>query len=148
MSYLDQFIYSSIYVCYSMYTRLPQIAYLKESRLRLWNMTLRMVNFNDDNNWSHDDVIKWKHFPRYWPFVRGIHRFPVNSPHKGQWYGALVLSLICVWIHDWVNNPEAGDLRRYRAHYDVIVMQDISHYKLYRDSPVANHLLDLSCHSV
>ena len=29
---------------------------------------------------SHDDVIKWKHFPRYWPFVRGIHRWPVNSP--------------------------------------------------------------------
>ena len=25
-------------------------------------------------SWSHDDVIKWKHFPRYWPFVRGIHR--------------------------------------------------------------------------
>ena len=23
---------------------------------------------------SHDDVIKWKHFPRNWPFVRGIHR--------------------------------------------------------------------------
>ena len=32
----------------------------------------------------HDDVIKLKHFPRYWPFVRGIHRSPVNSPHKGQ----------------------------------------------------------------
>ena len=32
----------------------------------------------------HDDVIKWKHFPRYWPFVRGIHRSPVNSQHKGQ----------------------------------------------------------------
>ena len=32
----------------------------------------------------HDDVIKWKNFPRYWPFVRGIHRSPVNSPHKGQ----------------------------------------------------------------
>ena len=29
----------------------------------------------------HDDVIKWNHFPRYWPFGRGIHRFPVNSPH-------------------------------------------------------------------
>ena len=28
----------------------------------------------------HDDVIKWKHFPRYWPFVREIHRSPVNSP--------------------------------------------------------------------
>ena len=37
---------------------------------------------------THDDVIKWKHFPRYWPFVRGIHRPPVNSPHKGQWRGA------------------------------------------------------------
>ena len=39
---------------------------------------------------SHDYVIKWKHFPRYWPFVRGIHRSSVNSPHKGQWRGALM----------------------------------------------------------
>ena len=190
-----------------------------------------------------DDVIKWKHFPRYWPFVRGIHRSPVNSPHKGQWRGALMFSLIyariknkrlsthsrgwwfetlscslwrhrnevasevrhgwvssefyvlwprsslyqiaacrqlydrvlleptvpvstilfdyivrkhddvikwmcgeftgqrciprtkasdaellcfsliCVWINSWVNNREAGDLRRYRAHYDVTVMK-------------------------
>ena len=70
----------------------------------------------------HDDVIKWKHFPRYWPFVRGIHRSPVNSPHKGQWRGAIMFSLICVWINGWVNNREAGDLRRYRAHYDVTVM--------------------------
>ena len=74
-----------------------------------------------DGNW-HDDVIKWKHFPRYWPFVRGIHRSPVNSPHKGQWRGALMFSLICVWINGWVSNREAGDLRRYRAHYDVTVM--------------------------
>ena len=44
----------------------------------------------------HDDVIKWRHFPRYWPFVRGIHLPPVNSPHKGQWRGALMFSLICV----------------------------------------------------
>ena len=72
----------------------------------------------------HDDVIKWKHFPRYWPFVRGIHRSPVNSPRKSQWRGALMLSLICVWINGWVNNREAGDLRSYRAaHYDIIVMR-------------------------
>ena len=58
---------------------------------------------------AHDDVIKWKHFPRYWPFVRGIHRSPVNSPHKGQSRGALMFSLICVWINGWVNNREAGD---------------------------------------
>ena len=70
----------------------------------------------------HDDVIKWKHFPRYWPFVRRIHRSPVNSPHKGQWRGAFMFSLICVWMNDWVNNGEAGDLRRYLIHYDVTVM--------------------------
>ena len=68
----------------------------------------------------------WRHqmetFPRYWPLVWGIHRSPVNSPHKGQWRGALMFSLICVWINGWVNNGEAGDLRRYRAHYDVILM--------------------------
>ena len=63
---------------------------------------------------THDDVIKWKHFPRYWPFVRGIHRSPVNSPHKGQWHGALMFSFICVRINGWVNNREVGDLRRYR----------------------------------
>ena len=51
---------------------------------------------------NHDDVIKWKHFPRYWPFVRGIHRSPVNSPHKDQWRGSLMFSLICAWINRWV----------------------------------------------
>ena len=70
----------------------------------------------------HDDVIKWKHFPRYWPFVRGIHRFPVNYPHKGQWRGDLMFSLICARINGWVNNGEAGDLRRHHAHFDVIVV--------------------------
>ena len=56
-------------------------------------------------------------------FVRGIHRSPVNSPHKGQWRGALMFSMICVWKKNgWENNGEAGDLRRYRAHYGVTVM--------------------------
>ena len=70
----------------------------------------------------HDDVIKWKHFPRYWPFVGGIHWSQVNSTHKGQWRGALMFSLICVGINGW-NNRGAGDLWRHRVHYDVIVMQ-------------------------
>ena len=70
----------------------------------------------------HDDVIKWKYFPHYWPFVRGIHRSPVNSPHKGQWRGALMFTLICARINGWINNREAGDLRRNRTHYDVTVM--------------------------
>ena len=47
---------------------------------------------------------------------------PVNSPHKGQWRGALKFSLIRAWINDWVNNREAGDLRRHRGHHGVNVM--------------------------
>ena len=70
----------------------------------------------------HDYVIKWKHFPRYWPFVRGIHQSPVNSPHKGQWPGALTFSLICAWTNGCVNSRDAGDSKRHRTHYDVIVM--------------------------
>ena len=69
----------------------------------------------------HDDVIKWKHFPRYWPFVEVIHGSPLNYPQKGQWRGTLIFSLIWTWINGWVNNRD-GDLRRQRAHYDVIVM--------------------------
>ena len=58
-----------------------------------WMWMLIGVNYEECN--IHDDFIKWKHFPRYWPFVRGIYRSPVNSPPKGQWRIALVFSLIC-----------------------------------------------------
>ena len=62
-------------------------------------------------------------FSCYWPFVRGIHRSPVNFPHNGQWRGALIFSVICAWINGWVNNREAGDLRRHRVHFDVILIR-------------------------
>ena len=68
----------------------------------------------------HDDVIKWKPFPRYWPFLRGIHRWIPRT--KGQWRGDLMFSLICAWTDSWANNGDAGDLRRYRAHNDAIVI--------------------------
>ena len=75
----------------------------------------------------HDVVIKRKHFPRYWPFVRGIHRSSVNSPQIGQWSGALMFSLICAWICGCANNRYIGDLRRHRAHHDVILIHDQQH---------------------
>ena len=90
-----------------------------------WGLPCGGHNLNyhfDTRHLAHDDVIKWKHFPRYWPFVRGIHRSPVNSSHKGQWRGALMFFFICAWINNRVNNREAGDFRRYRAHYDVTVI--------------------------
>ena len=46
--------------------------------------------------WRHDDVIKWKQFPRYRPFVLGNHRQLVNSSHKGQWRGALIFFHLCL----------------------------------------------------
>ena len=80
--------------------------------------------------WRH----QLKHFSRYWPFVREIHRWPVNSPHKGQWRGALMFFFICAWMHGWVNNRQAGDLRRPWANFDVTVMtsryQDSSLYNM------------------
>ena len=72
----------------------------------------------------HDDAIKWKHFPRCRPFVRGIHWSPMISPHKDQWRGALMLSLICAWTNGSANNRGVGDLRHHRAHYDVTMFID------------------------
>ena len=46
-----------------------------------------------------------------------------------------MFSLICTWINGWVNNGEAGDLRRYRAHYDVTVMPKV---RITNDSSLAS----------
>ena len=46
--------------------------------------------------------------------------------YKGQWRGALMFSFICAWMNGWVNNREAGDLRRHRVHYDFIVIRIIN----------------------
>ena len=68
----------------------------------------------------------WRHqmetFSALLALCVGNSPVPVNSPHKGQWRGALMFSLISAWINEWVNNRQAGDLRRHRGHYDVIVM--------------------------
>ena len=61
-------------------------------------------------------------FPRYWSFVRGIHRSPVDSPHESQWRGALIFFLICAWTKGCANNRDAGDWRCHRGHYNVTVM--------------------------
>ena len=112
----------------------PEMVLVQQKR---WKMCLPISFYAQTSNQNrtrslpyqdmHDDVIKWRHFARYWLFERGIHRSPVNSPLKGQWRGALMFSLICVWTNGWENNREAGDLRQYRAHYDVIVMCKPNH---------------------
>ena len=92
--------------------------------------------------WIDDDIIKWKHFLRYWPCVWGIHRSLVNSLHKGKWCWALMFSLICAWINGWGNSREAGDLRHHHAHYDVSVMYHLVSLiivtSLCRDTPAVS----------
>ena len=68
------------------------------------------------------DVMKWKHFPRYLPFVRGIRRFLVNFSLKVQWRGASMFTLIGAWTNGYVNNRDAWVLRGHRAHYYVTAM--------------------------
>ena len=91
----------------------------------------------------HADIIKWKHFPCYWPFAQGIHQSAVNSLHKDQWHGALMFSLICTWTNGSGNNWDTSGWRRHCAHYDVTLMYTshwnyISHHKIYcaGNSPV------------
>ena len=45
-----------------------------------------------------------------------------NSPVTGGWRGDLTFSSICARLKGWVNNLEAGDWRRHRAHYGITVM--------------------------
>ena len=82
----------------------------------------------------------WRHlmetFSALLALCAGNSPVPVNSPHKGQWRGALMFSLIYAWINDWVNNREAGDLRRQRGHYDVIVMNAMHPNQLYNSMSV------------
>ena len=74
---------------------------------------------NAEELW-HEDVIKWKHFPRYWSFAWGIHRSWVNSPQRPvtrSFDAFFDLRLNKRLSYD----REAGDLRRHCAHYDVTV---------------------------
>ena len=52
---------------------------------------------------------------------------PEDSSHKGQWRGALMVSLICAWTSGWTNNRGTGELRRHRAHYHVTVLNIKTH---------------------
>ena len=91
-----------------------------------------LTNLSNVFSWYtifHDDVIKWKHFPRYWPWDFTGHWLISRTKASDAELWCFLWS--APWINGWVNNREAGDLRRHRAHYDVIVMfafpRNISH---------------------
>ena len=109
----------------------PRKALLWNLRIGFPRMDIACKQNNDYSHKGHDpqfgfSEMSWlRHqiifFLCYWPLVRGIRRSPRNSPHKGQWLGALMFSLIYAWTSVWVNNGDAGDLRRHRCHFDVTV---------------------------
>ena len=83
--------------------------YLTEISLYLWVTPLPVA---DSCIVSAASYSWWRH--QMETFSESLaHRSPVNSPHKGQWRGALIFPLIYAWINAWSNNREAGDLRRH-----------------------------------
>ena len=95
------------------YIATPHECYMSNRRAR-WAKLVRWLII-------HDDVMKWKHFPRYWPLCGEFtcHRLiPLTKASDAKlWY-----SLICAWTNGWVNKRYADYLRRHRAHYDVTIM--------------------------
>ena len=106
----------------------------------LLRLGLVSVKHNEENgntcDQSHisiyaiEHITRWRHQMETFSTLLAIcaGNSPVNSPHKAQWRGALMFSLICVWINGWANIREVGDLRRYRAQYDVIVVNEMGFF--------------------
>ena len=96
------------------------VKYIDHDQVELSNRIWAV--FRRDYLWHGN---KWDSLMKKWITKLAMtwwrHRL-LNSPHKGQWCGALMFSLIRAWINGWVNNRKAGDLRCHRAHYDVVVM--------------------------
>ena len=75
-------------------------------------------------SWCKHRRFPWWHhqmetFSALVALCEGNHRSPVDSPHTGQRWRALMFTLICAWTNGWANTRDTGDLRRHRAHYDV-----------------------------
>ena len=95
----------------------PRLFSIIEKKITVWSRGLFALKSSQYMMMSQMET-----FPVLLALVRGIHRPPVYFPHKCQWCGALVFSLIYAWTDGWANNRDADDLRRFRAHYDVTVI--------------------------
>ena len=105
-------IFSEVFVFIS--HRYVHVTVLCKSTGHTWKPRRMTCSIHGIRPHNYHDVIKWKHSPCHWPFVRGTHGSPVNFPGKDKSHGAS--------INGWVNNRGTGDLGRHRVHYDVILM--------------------------
>ena len=100
-----------------------------------------------DAEWMHPSACSWwRHqmetFSALLALCAGNSPVTGEFPHKGQWRGALMFTLICVWINYWAKNREAGDLRRHRAHYGVTVMLQWHTLKFQQGTTYLGWILD------
>ena len=125
--------YICIYICIYIYIYVPRplmISFCMLLFLHHWDDDVLTLNGEVSYCLQLSSATWWRHqmetFSAQLALCAGNSPVPVNSPHKGQWRGTLMFSLICVWINGWVNNREAGDLRRHSGHYDVNVMTSLT----------------------
>ena len=123
-SQIQHFIFNlSLYCCgLKCGGALPFISLLR-FRCIYYNATIKVINSNWNGEFfRHDDVIKWNHFCVTGPLCGEFTGLTGEFPELSSVTRSFDVFFICVWINDWVNNREVGDLNRHRAHYDVIVM--------------------------
>ena len=124
---IDTFSYICVYY-FSFQDNATGIWTLTSQRLLIKHLLLK---HNKTKQWYHNDIIEWKHFLCNWTFVWEIYRSSMNFPHKSQWRGALVFSLICAWTNCCLNNRYDGDLSRDCAHYDATIMYLLHYIEIY-----------------
>ena len=88
LTWTHWYVYVKEGVVFVLFVRLKTGIWYQQGRCKQTAQMITSIQFLE-----HDDVIKWKYFPGFWPFVRGIHWSPGNSPHKGQSRGALIFFL-------------------------------------------------------
>ena len=118
--------------CHPYWRNGSHVLLVQKKRNSIWK--IQLLKFKDaPNTWTkwrqsgratlHDDVIKWKHFPRHWPLwgeFTGDRWIPLTKASDAELW--CFLWSACAWINGWANHRDAGDLRRHRAYYDVTVM--------------------------
>ena len=110
-----------------------QLLAKRQMALFIWMTNISRKRFGSRvENKKHNEVIKWKHFPCYWPFVRGIHKgnpwVTGGVPSQRPVTRGSVFSLICAWT---VEQTMETPVRHHHAHYDVTVMFSDIFYRIH-----------------
>ena len=96
-----------------------------------WRQYTNGINTTRGNIWHNRAARRCKKLSFSSDCIPWCHHMETFSTLLGIYAGTLMFSLICAWMNGWVNNREAGDLKRHRAHYYVIVMIYPVSIKLY-----------------